>query len=125
MDYYVKCFMKTGSGGIETAGDFSVIVNPYLWKWLKNDDDRLLKVTYRMHPSQGTSTIFCNQYRLVEFFMPFSDFIYDLLFNQLYSSTVTVPGWITIYTHYVHELHLQHVNHVFSVTTTLTSHYKL
>ena len=23
---------KTGSGGIKMAGDFSVIVNPYVWK---------------------------------------------------------------------------------------------
>ena len=28
---------KTGSGRIERAGDFSVIVNPNLWKGLKND----------------------------------------------------------------------------------------
>ena len=32
-------YKKTGSGKIETAGDFSVIVDPYLWKLLKNDDD--------------------------------------------------------------------------------------
>ena len=29
---------KTGSGRIETAGNFSVIVDPYLWKLLINDD---------------------------------------------------------------------------------------
>ena len=33
-----KKYMKTASGRIETAGDFSVIVDPYLWKRLKNDD---------------------------------------------------------------------------------------
>ena len=30
---------KMGSGRIETAGDFSVIVYPYVWKLLKNDDE--------------------------------------------------------------------------------------
>ena len=25
--------------GVQTAGDFSVIVDPYLWKLFKNDDD--------------------------------------------------------------------------------------
>ena len=29
---------KTGSERIGTAGDFSVIFDPYLWKNLKNDD---------------------------------------------------------------------------------------
>ena len=33
-----KKYKKTGSGRIGTAGDFSVIVNPYLWKQVKNDD---------------------------------------------------------------------------------------
>jgi hypothetical protein len=31
--------MKTGSERIEMAGDFSVMLDPYLWKRLKNDDD--------------------------------------------------------------------------------------
>ena len=31
--------MKTGSERIEMAGDFSAIVDPYLWKQLKNGDD--------------------------------------------------------------------------------------
>ena len=30
---------KTGSGRIETARDFSVLVDLYLLKWLKNDDE--------------------------------------------------------------------------------------
>ena len=33
-----KKYKKTGSGRIEMAGDFAVIVNLYLWKLLKNDD---------------------------------------------------------------------------------------
>ena len=32
-------YKKTGSERIETAGYFSVIVDPYLWKLLKNDDE--------------------------------------------------------------------------------------
>ena len=34
-----KKYKKTGSEKIETVGDFSVIVNPYLWKLLKTDDN--------------------------------------------------------------------------------------
>ena len=34
----MKKFKKTESNRIETAGDISVIVNPYLWKLFKNDD---------------------------------------------------------------------------------------
>ena len=36
-----KKYKKTGSGRIETAGDFSLIVYPYLWKQLKNNDGYL------------------------------------------------------------------------------------
>ena len=34
-----KKYKKAESGRIEIAGDFSVVIDPYLWKWLKNDDD--------------------------------------------------------------------------------------
>ena len=34
-----KKYKKTGSGRMKTVEDFSVIVGPYLWKQLKNDDD--------------------------------------------------------------------------------------
>ena len=34
-----KKYKKTGSGRIEMAGDFSAIVESYLWKRLKNDDN--------------------------------------------------------------------------------------
>ena len=34
-----KKYRKTGSGRIEMAGDFFIIVDPYLWKLLKNDND--------------------------------------------------------------------------------------
>ena len=30
---------KTVSGKIEMARDFSVIIDPHFWKWLKNDND--------------------------------------------------------------------------------------
>ena len=30
-----KKYNKAGSGRIETAGDFYVIVNPYLWNYLR------------------------------------------------------------------------------------------
>ena len=29
---------KLGNGKIETAGDFSIIVTPYIWKRDRNDD---------------------------------------------------------------------------------------
>ena len=35
---------NTRSRRIETAGDFSVMVNPYLWKQLKIDDGGLIEV---------------------------------------------------------------------------------
>ena len=31
-------YKKTGRGRIETAGDFSMTVNPYLWKRLKKNN---------------------------------------------------------------------------------------
>ena len=31
-------YKKIGIGRIKMAGDFSIIVDPYLWKRLKNDD---------------------------------------------------------------------------------------
>ena len=34
-----KLYQKAGSGGIESAGNFSVTVDQYHWKRLKNDDD--------------------------------------------------------------------------------------
>ena len=34
-----KGIKKSGSGRIEMTGDISVIVNPYLWILLKNDDN--------------------------------------------------------------------------------------
>ena len=27
----------------QVVGGFSVIANPYIWKWLKNDEDEVLK----------------------------------------------------------------------------------
>ena len=35
--------------GIETAGDFCVIVYPYLWKRHKNDDDLMNNLTFISH----------------------------------------------------------------------------
>ena len=37
-------YKKTGNGRIEMPGDFSVIVNPYLWKCLKNVHDEFFKM---------------------------------------------------------------------------------
>ena len=36
-----KKYKKIRSGRIEPTEDFSVIVNPHLWKQLKNDDFKL------------------------------------------------------------------------------------
>ena len=41
-----KKYRKTGDGRIETAGDFSVIINPYIWK-------RLMMM---MTPQKGETT---------------------------------------------------------------------
>lgn len=34
-----KKYKKTSSGRIDTAGDFFVIADAYIWERLKNDDD--------------------------------------------------------------------------------------
>ena len=34
-----KKYRETKNGRIEVTGDFCVIVDPYLWKWRKNDND--------------------------------------------------------------------------------------
>ena len=34
-----ECSSERRKQGIETAEDFSVIIEPYLWKQIKNDDD--------------------------------------------------------------------------------------
>jgi hypothetical protein len=36
-------FKKTGDGRIDKAGDFSVIVDPFIWKRLKNYGDEELR----------------------------------------------------------------------------------
>ena len=38
--------MQIGTGIIYTAGDFSAIVDPYLWKRLKNDDDDIVLIEF-------------------------------------------------------------------------------
>ena len=47
-----KDYNKIGSGRREMAGNFSVIVDPYLWKKFKDDDDyylSYLKMNFRQY----------------------------------------------------------------------------